>query len=406
MKRFGTIVAWTLIVAALATSAPVKAQEKDAKPAKADAPAKLLGGPQCASQCASDVIADGFVNIDDLLAVINNWGICVTCPPTICTGDITHNCVMDIDDLLAVITGWGPCPGPVNDNCANYTILNNTVNYPFCTMFATTDGPAVPGCGFCCSDPQIHKDIWYGFSTSVFAGSYWISLDTCGANFDTKLAAYRFAGVNGCNCALTGATLVACNDDIAVCGFQSRLQFQLTASSCYRFRLGGYNGASGSGVLHYQTFLTGDECFNAIDLGTVTASSPVSVAGDNDPASNFTPGVGVTQAPCATSNDGRDVWYKFQIGCGGNVIGSVNTCDPFTSFDTILTLYRGSCDGLILVGCNDDFNQSTCLLNGLARKSLVDLPNPAPAGTYYVRVSGYQGATGNYRLKIGLSCIN
>ena len=367
------------------------------------------GGPICAAQCAADIIADGFVNIDDLLAVINGWGVCVVCPPTYCSGDANHDCGTNIDDLLTVINGWGPCPAPSNDNCATFTILNTGADYQFCTAYATTDGPAEPGCAFCCGDPQIHKDVWYSFSTSIFAGNYWVQLDTCGADFDTKIAVYRFNGVNGCNCTLTGATLVACNDDAGLngCNLQSRVQFQLSPSSCYRVRVGGYNGQSGSGVLHTRAYVNGDECFNAIDLGIVTSTNPLSVTARNDPGSNFTIGATVPQAPCTSFPDGRDVWYKFQIGCGGNVIGSANTCDPTTNFDTILALYRGTCDGLVLIDCNDDYTgNSACQLNGLYRKSLVSLPNAASAGYYYLRLSGYNGATGNYRINIGLSCIN
>jgi hypothetical protein len=46
----------------------------------------MFGNPICAAQCAADVIADGFVDIDDLLSIINGWGVCVTCPPY-CSSD-------------------------------------------------------------------------------------------------------------------------------------------------------------------------------------------------------------------------------------------------------------------------------------------------------------------------------
>jgi hypothetical protein len=59
---------------------------------------------------AGDIICDGTVNVDDLLAVINNWGACdKPCPPA-CTADIAPlggNCTVDVDDLLMVINNWG-----------------------------------------------------------------------------------------------------------------------------------------------------------------------------------------------------------------------------------------------------------------------------------------------------------
>src|SRR5207247_6398177 len=135
------------------------------------------GSPICASQCVADIIADGFVNIDDLLAVINGWGVCVSCPPY-CSGDANQDCAVNIDDLLVVINGWGPCPAPVNDNCATYTILNSGNDYHFCTAYANKDGQAEPGCYFCCGVPQFFKVIWYSFLKSLFDGTSCYFLDT------------------------------------------------------------------------------------------------------------------------------------------------------------------------------------------------------------------------------------
>jgi hypothetical protein len=63
--------------------------------------------------CDPDIAGNGgVVNIDDLLAVINTWGPCLT-PPALCLADIAPlggNGTVDIDDLLAVINGWGACP--------------------------------------------------------------------------------------------------------------------------------------------------------------------------------------------------------------------------------------------------------------------------------------------------------
>ena len=61
------------------------------------------------SLCPADINGDGVVNVDDLLAVINSWGVCPGCPADIAPprgGDG----VVNVDDLLAVINAWGPCP--------------------------------------------------------------------------------------------------------------------------------------------------------------------------------------------------------------------------------------------------------------------------------------------------------
>jgi hypothetical protein len=54
----------------------------------------------------ADVNDTGSVDVDDLLTVINEWGVCKV-PPAACDGDITANGSVDVDDLLEVINNWG-----------------------------------------------------------------------------------------------------------------------------------------------------------------------------------------------------------------------------------------------------------------------------------------------------------
>jgi len=61
--------------------------------------------------CAPDINGNTLVDVDDLLAVINQWGACPA-PPAACLADIAPaggNGVVDVDDLLTVINGWGAC---------------------------------------------------------------------------------------------------------------------------------------------------------------------------------------------------------------------------------------------------------------------------------------------------------
>jgi hypothetical protein len=58
-------------------------------------------------QVPGDVTANGVVDVDDLLAVINAWGKCAN--PDECPADIaptSGNDVVDVDDLLFVINNW------------------------------------------------------------------------------------------------------------------------------------------------------------------------------------------------------------------------------------------------------------------------------------------------------------
>ncbi len=61
------------------------------------------------SLCAPDIApapgGNGQVDVDDLIAIILNWGPCSGC-----AADINHSGAVDVDDLIAVILGWGLCP--------------------------------------------------------------------------------------------------------------------------------------------------------------------------------------------------------------------------------------------------------------------------------------------------------
>lgn len=65
------------------------------------------------STCVGDIIDNGEVDVDDLLAVINAWGPCPNpnkCPADIAPPGGCGNGVVNVDDLLTIINAWGPCP--------------------------------------------------------------------------------------------------------------------------------------------------------------------------------------------------------------------------------------------------------------------------------------------------------
>jgi hypothetical protein len=53
----------------------------------------------------ADVNVDNQVNVDDLLAVINAWGMCQAAPQP-CAADITLDGFVDVTDLLEVVNAW------------------------------------------------------------------------------------------------------------------------------------------------------------------------------------------------------------------------------------------------------------------------------------------------------------
>jgi len=129
---------------------------------------------------------------------------------------------------------WEP-----NDGCATpRPIEYGTTSYS--NEGATTDGPEElsSACALV-GDTQIGSDVWYCF-TSTCSGPVVVS--ACGATYDAKMAVYA-----GCGCP-TGAS-IACSDDDCGPGQGSRLQFPAQTGESYMIRLGGFDGAQGTGTV-------------------------------------------------------------------------------------------------------------------------------------------------------------
>ena len=57
-------------------------------------------------ECLGDANDDGVVDVQDLLAVILEWGPCSEG----CTADFDDSGAVTVEDLLTVILAWGVCP--------------------------------------------------------------------------------------------------------------------------------------------------------------------------------------------------------------------------------------------------------------------------------------------------------
>jgi hypothetical protein len=279
----------------------------------------------------------------------------------------------------AVVPGGGPPPPPGNDACANAAALGNgqtSVDTPS----ATTDPQTQTGCG---TNTSFFNDVWYTYS-SPCAGS--VTITTCGATFDTKLAVYP-------TCPAANNTAIICNDDSNACGtgsLQSSVTFAATAGTTYKVRVGSFtNGVTGSGNLTVTGPSCGpsDTCANAAPIAY--GATPFSNAGaTND---------GPAPTTCGTGNQiGADIWFTYTACASGS--HTLDTCTG-GNYDSVLVIYTGACGALTSVACNDDAN---CGGGGLSSR----VTWTATAGTTYrIRVGGYQGATGSGTLTLtGPSC--
>jgi hypothetical protein len=195
-----------------------------------------------------------------------------------------------------------------------------------------------------------------------------VVFDTDGTTWDTVLYIYNGA---------CSGTPVACNDDIGSGNTASRISTTLDPGTYY-IVVDGYQSTSfGPFVLNSSVRPVGDECADAIPL-TLSAGR-TTVTGST---ASYTPSTGSCDSGAGTPS--RDVWYRFTLTQRELVF--VNTFG--SAFDTQLALLAG-CGG-VAPACTDD----TC---GLRQDHIV---RNLAAGTYYVLVDGYSGASGNYTLNI------
>ncbi len=212
---------------------------------------------------------------------------------------------------------------PQNDNCYNATPIEEVDSWYYDTTEATFDGA-----GLC----MYSANIWYRY-TATITGE--VTINTCGSQFDTKLAVY-----SGSSCYPTSSRLLACNDD--ACDWQSEVTINVTAGSTYLIEIGGYGSHKGQGVLHFiyesqQSY--NDSCQNAMEIGEVE-----NLSFDTTNATFDGPGLCVR---------GPNIWYVYTASCTGQA--TISTCG--SSFDTVLAVYSStSCppQQSKLIACNDD----------------------------------------------------
>lgn len=348
-------------------------------------------GDECS--CAGDLDLDGVVAGADLGQLLASWG------SSEAIADLNGDGVVNGADLGELLSAWGSCPALANDACSG-AIEVLPGQYDFCTSAANTDGPVLPE-GTCDNAGQVYHDIWYQFN-ALSTGE--LTIATCNnATFDTVIAVYgsTIAGLSPCPTGGVGlATYVGCDDDSAGCSnFTSKVTVNVVAGKSYKIRIGGYNEiAKGSGSFTVAFTHDGESCANPILANNVNpVTTIVGNTGDNIPASIpancfGNPGVG----PCE--------WVRYVATCNG--ILTISTCNPGTEYDTILSVLRYEFDGncwSTFIECNDDSPLSGCQINGLNRRSWLQVPC-SPGEVFMIVVSGFNGSSGEYELTIDRNC--
>ncbi|WP_026706410.1 T9SS type A sorting domain-containing protein [Flavobacterium soli] len=84
---------------------------------------------------------------------------------------------------------------------------------------------------------------------------------------------------------------------------------------------------------------------------------------------------------------GADVWYSVEVPPSGNII--IETADSTTGdtgLDTVVTVYSGTCEALVQVGCDDDGAATGAY-------SKVTVTGQTPGATLYIRAYEYNGGS-------------
>lgn len=356
-----------------------------------------LAGQECL--CPGDYNGSGAVDGGDLGLLLGAWGTVNV------EVDLTGNGFVDGADLGVLLSYWGPCLPPSNDYCVDAEQVVPESVYEFCNLWATTDGPSVPG-ALCGGATAIYNDVWYRFDAT---SDGILIVDTClGSDaWDTVVAVYgsNLPGVSPCpNGGASLAPLLDCSDDATNtlgCGpTESYVSLLVTGGRSYKIRVGGRTPSnSGEGVLRVSFNQFGSSCGFPLEadneqgieevLGTTTDNEV-----DELPSNCF-----------GTQPQGPAEWISYTAACTGTY--AISTCHPNTDFDTVLNVMLDT-PGTAwcwesLLGCNDDSPAPGCQINGLNRRSRVDVHVNA-GDTLKIAVSGYNGASGNYGLVITRVC--
>lgn len=272
-------------------------------------------------------------------------------------------------------------PECIGDECDSAYLLEEGFTF-FDNTLASTGGPSYLVTN--CDASGAFNDLWYTFSVPE---NGFVELTTCpggNAGLDTDL--FLYAG----SCA--SPNQLACDGDACgpSAGFGSRIsKIPVVGGIDYLVRLGGFNGARGSGTLRFDYSVPGDDCFAALNAslgptdfdtsGMTNSQVPIPL-----PDSSVCAGSGLGQA-------NQDIWFEFVAPSSGPL--NLSLCEN-TLFDTDLIVYEGDCENLQQISCNGD--GLDCSSN---QSEILNLPVLA-GSRYLIRIGSYNLGEGSGELLI------
>ena len=263
---------------------------------------------------------------------------------------------------------------PANDDPCNATPLavNSGCTFSNQTTTAATASVGVPAPG-CAS--YNGGDVW--FSVTVPANGNLIFDSNTGSLTDGGMAIYR----GTCN----SLTLIECDDDDSANGAMPLINSTglIPGETIWiRFwRFGGNNNANSNysfQICVYSTTppppLTNDEPCDALPIAVNSSCNFTTYSNAGASASVGAP------APGCASYSGGDVWFSATVPASGNLIFDSNTG---VITDGGMAIYRGSCNALTLIECDDDDSPNGLFMPFINASGLI------PGETIWIRFWEY-----------------
>ncbi len=282
--------------------------------------------------------------------------------------------------FLAGFSGWAQAPS--NDDPCNATELPVAVAcnpVPGTTVNATSStGIPAPGCG-----QYNGRDVWFKFT--VPAGGAVTITAQAGTMTDGAMAIYS----GSC----TALTLIECDDDDGPDAMPKIVRTGLTPGATIWVRFWRYdNTSAGTFTICAQVPPPPPTNINPCGATTINAGQSCSFTTYTNAGAPGFPGA---PAPGCANYQGADVWFKVVVPCEGSLIFDTKEGDIT---DGGMAIYKGTCDALTLIECDDDDSQSgDGLMPSITRTDLV------PGTTIWVRFWGYgTNNTGTFGLCISV----
>jgi hypothetical protein len=283
-----------------------------------------------------------------------------------------HNDNSGMDGQLCI---WSDPPPPANDDpcsAVSLTVSNSTCSNTAGTnagATATGGGIPAPGCA-----GYSTGDVWFTF---VAPANGIVNLTTsAGTLTNSGMALYSATACAGTY------TLIECDDDDGPDSMSNIQRTDLTPGQTYYVRVWG-NGATNGTFNICAVSLANDAPCGAVSL---TVNSSCSTTASTNAYATTTTG---PPAPGCASFTGGDVWFSFIAPASGGV--DVETqAGGLTNSGMALYSATGCSGTFTLLACDDD--------GGPGSMAEIFQGGLTPGQTYYLRVWGFNGASGDFTI--------